>query len=381
MSKIEEARDIINEIDDEIVKLYDRRMACAKLIGQEKAKGNNIVVDGNREKNIINRVTKSVNPEIMVYTKQLFNALFDTSKAYQTQFMHLSSNVSELIKKVLLEGRENFPSSANVACQGVEGAFSSIAAERLFALSDITYFRNFEGVFNAIEKGLCEFGILPIENSTVGSVNSVYDLMREHKFYIVKSIKLPVQHSLLAKKGVRFSDIREIVSHEHAINQCSELIKKIKNVKVTVCENTAVAAQLVAQSDRKDIAAISSKECASIYGLSIIESNVQTNTNNYTRFICISKTLKLYPFANKISIMVNLPHSPGSLNKMLSKFSTLGLNLTKLESRPLPNSDFEFAFYFDFEGDIAKPDVLNLIAELDNDSERFDFLGSYQEVM
>ncbi len=381
MSSIEEARREIDEIDDQIANLYDRRMACAKVIGLEKAKTNNYVLDCNREKNIVNRVTKLVNPEIMVYTKQVFNALFDTSKAYQTQYMHLSSNVSEQIKKVLLEGRGSFPVSANIACQGVEGAFSSLAAEKLFELSDITYFRSFEGVFNAIEKGLCEFGILPIENSTVGSVNSVYDLMREHKFYIVKSIKLPVQHSLLVKKGVHITDIREIISHEHAINQCGDLIKKLKNVKVTVCENTAAAAQFVANSERRDVAAISSKECASIYGLTILENNVQSSMNNYTRFICISKTLKLYPFANKISVMVNLPHSPGSLNKMLSRFSTLGLNLTKLESRPLPNTDFEFAFYFDFEGDIAKPDVLNLIAELDNGSERFDFLGSYQEVM
>lgn len=378
---IEEARSRIDEVDDKIAALYDERMALAKQIGLEKNKLNKFVHDNNREKTVINRVTKLVNPEIMVYTKQLYNTMFDTSKAYQTQYMNLTSNVAKEIKKVLLEGRNAFPASAAVACQGVEGAFSSLAAEKLFQLSDITYFRNFEGVFNSIEKGLCEFGVLPIENSTVGSVNAVYDLMREHKFYIVRSIKLPVQHSLLAKKGTHFADIREIVSHEHAINQCGDLIKKLKNITVTMCENTAVAAQLVAESERADIAAISSRECAELYNLAIVENNVQSSKNNYTRFICISKSLKLYPSSNKISIMVNLPHTPGSLNKTLSKFSTLGLNLTKIESRPLQNTDFEFAFYFDFEGDIAKPEVLNLIAELDNYSDRFDFLGSYLEVM
>jgi len=381
MNNIEKARGKIDELDDKIAMLYDERMALAKLIGLGKNKLSSVVQDNNREKAIINRVTKRVNPEIMVYTKQLFNALFDTSKAYQAQYMKLSSNVADELKRVLLKGRSTFPVSAAVACQGVEGAFSSLAAEKLFELSDITYFRNFEGVFSSIEKGLCEFGILPIENSTVGSVNAVYDLMREHKFYIVRSIKLPVQHSLLAKRGARLSDIREIVSHEHAINQCGELLKRIKDVAVTMCENTAVAAQTVAQSERTDIAAIASRECAELYGLSVIENNVQTSGNNYTRFICISKNLTLYPASNKISIMVNLPHASGSLNKTLSKFSTLGLNLTKLESRPLPNTDFEFAFYFDFEGDIAKPEVLNLIAELDSGSDRFDFLGSYLEVI
>lgn len=378
---LDEARNEIDLIDDKIAELYNKRMNYAKFIGMEKAKSNNIVLDSGREKNIINRVTKKVNPEIMVYTKQVFNSLFDTSKAYQTQFMQLQSNVSKKIKETLLKGRKEFPKSANVACQGVEGSFSSLAAEKLFEISDITYFKNFEGVFNAIEKGLCEFGVLPIENSTVGSVNAVYDLMREHKFYIARSIKLPVQHSLLSKRGVYVRDVREIVSHEQAFNQCGELIKRLKNVKITICENTAKAAQIVANSERQDIAAISSRECASLYGLTILENNVQSNTNNYTRFICISKDLALYPSSSKISIMVNLAHTPGSLNKTLSKFSTLGLNLTKLESRPLPNTDFEFAFYFDFEGDIAKPEVLNLLAELDNSSDRFDFLGSYLEVL
>lgn len=156
--------------------------------------------------------------------------------------------------------------------------------------------------------------------------------------------------------------------------------KFAKDVKITACPNTAVAAEKVAASDRTDVACISSRNCADLYDLGILDGNIQDNDSNYTRFICISKNLQVFAPAGKISIMMTLPHESGSLNRVLNKFSTLGLNLTKLESRPLPGTDFEFMFYFDFEGQIENSDTLALIAELDRGSEQFFFLGSYYEV-
>ncbi|HKL74057.1 MAG TPA: prephenate dehydratase domain-containing protein [Clostridia bacterium] len=378
---IEELRKEIDNLDDEIACLYDKRMEIVKEIGMEKALDNKNVLDTSREKEVINRVTKQVKPEIKVFTKMLYTTIFDTSKAYQSRFAHLSSNIGEQIQKVLAEKRESFPEYATVACQGVQGAYSQMAAERLFVLSDITYLKNFEGVFNAVQKGLCSFGILPIENSSVGSVNAVYELMKKYNFHIVKSIKLPIRHSLLAKKGVKISDIKEIVSHEQGIEQCNQYIQKLGNVKVTYLDNTALAAKFVQESNRNDIAAISSKQCADLYGLAVLDNGIQDNDSNFTRFICISKQLKIFRNANKISMMVNLAHEPGSLNKLLSKFTSLGLSLTKIESIPLPNTDFEFMFYFDFEADIEREEVQNLLAELDNRSEKFIFLGSYNEVI
>lgn len=378
---IEELRKELDNLDDEIACLYDKRMEIVKEIGMEKALDNKNVLDTSREKEVINRVTKQVKPEIKVFTKMLYTTIFDTSKAYQSRFAHLSSNIGEQIQKVLAEKRESFPEYATVACQGVQGAYSQMAAERLFVLSDITYLKNFEGVFNAVQKGLCSFGILPIENSSVGSVNAVYELMKKYNFHIVKSIKLPIRHSLLAKKGVKISDIKEIVSHEQGIEQCNQYIQKLGNVKVTYLDNTALAAKFVQESNRNDIAAISSKQCADLYGLAVLDNGIQDNDSNFTRFICISKQLKIFRNANKISMMVNLAHEPGSLNKLLSKFTSLGLSLTKIESIPLPNTDFEFMFYFDFEADIEREEVQNLLAELDNRSEKFIFLGSYNEVI
>lgn len=378
---LEELRKKIDTLDDEIAKLYLERQSVVKEIGEEKARNRTAVADPSREKQIIARVTKSADDEQKIYLKRVFETIMETSRAYQRRLVAPVSPLADELRRVLMEGKKYFPVSSTVACQGVEGSYSSIAADKLFEIADITYFRNFEGVFQAVEKGLCDYGVLPIENSAVGSVNAVYDLMKKHRFYIVRSIRLKVCHHLLAKKGVKISDIKEIFSHEQAIGQCAEYLQKFaKDVKITACPNTAVAAEKVAASDRTDVACISSRNCADLYDLGILDGNIQDNDSNYTRFICISKNLQVFAPAGKISIMMTLPHESGSLNRVLNKFSTLGLNLTKLESRPLPGTDFEFMFYFDFEGQIENSDTLALIAELDRGSEQFFFLGSYYEV-
>lgn len=378
---LEELRKKIDTLDDEIAKLYLERQSVVKEIGEEKARNRTAVADPSREKQIIARVTKTADDEQKIYLKRVFETIMETSRAYQRRLVAPVSPLADELRRVLMEGKKYFPVSSTVACQGVEGSYSSIAADKLFEIADITYFRNFEGVFQAVEKGLCDYGVLPIENSAVGSVNAVYDLMKKHRFYIVRSIKLKVCHHLLAKKGVKISDIKEIFSHEQAIGQCAEYLQKFaKDVKITACPNTAVAAEKVAASDRTDVACISSRNCADLYDLGILDGNIQDNDSNYTRFICISKNLQVFAPAGKISIMMTLPHESGSLNRVLNKFSTLGLNLTKLESRPLPGTDFEFMFYFDFEGQIENSDTLALIAELDRGSEQFFFLGSYYEV-
>ena len=380
MKDINELRDEINAIDDSIASLYEKRMQIAKAIGEYKQEKKLCVGDANRERQIINRVTKEMPEDVKLYAKQVFETLFNTSKAYQTRFVEIESSAITTLKKALAEGIDKFPTTACVACQGVAGAYSQIAADRLFPIADIMYFKDWDAVFKAVEKGLCDYGVLPIENSNAGSVNAVYDLMRKHNFYIVRSIKLRIQHYLLAKAGTQIGDIKEIFTHEQAVAQCSEFIKTLGDVKVTVVDNTARAAEMVADSTRTDIACISSHDCKDLYALSILEPNVQNNENNYTRFIAIAKKLKVYENARKISIMANLPHEAGSLNKVLNRFASLGLNLTKLESRPMSNTSFEFAFYFDLEACVESKEVQNLLAELDNTCDKFVFLGAYEEI-
>lgn len=379
--KIEDLRNEIDKVDDKIAKLYQQRMEISKQVGEYKKSTKTALVNSKREKEILNRVTNDMNSDIKVYAKRVYETLFDTSKAYQNQILDLQSKSQKEILTAIENGIEKFPIEASVACQGIDGSYSSIACSKFFEFSRISFFKNFDGVFQAVEKGFSDYGILPIENSTAGSVGQVYDLMKQHKFYIVKSLKLRISHCLLANPNVDISKIKEIYSHEMAILQCSEFLKEHEDIKVTVVANTAVGAKMVAESNRDDVACISSFECAGIYGLSVLQKEIENSFNNFTRFIVISKTLKIFSDSNKISLLVGLPHESGSLNKLLNKFSTLGLNLTKLESRPMTKSSFEFLFYFDFEAKVTDKAVQNLIAELDMTTDEFTFLGSYHEII
>ena len=377
---INELRNEINETDEKLVELFCKRMNISLEIAKYKKENNLPVLDKNRERELLAKVSDASPQELEVYTRALYTTIFNLSRSYQHKYMNKTASISSSIKEALENTSKQFPKRAVVACQGVSGAYSEQACEKILDVPEIMFFNNFEGVFHAVRSGLCDYGILPLENSTAGSVNQVYDLMRKNKFYVVKSIRLKVDHSLLAKKGTSLSDIKEVYSHEQAVNQCSNFISENK-IKANICANTAVAAKLVASSDRTDIAAIASAKCAELYGLTAIASDIQNYSNNYTRFICISKNLEIYPGASKTSFMMTIPHVPGSLYSVISRFYALGINLVKIESRPLPDRDFEFMFYFDIECSVYSDELISLINELENDITDFTYLGSYSEVM
>lgn len=378
--EINEIRNKIDNIDSKLIQLFIERMNITLEVAKYKDENHLPVLDKKREREIITRLTSMGGEEFENYIKILFNLIFDLSKSYQNKIITKSGHLSEEIENSIKTTPQLFPSKATVACQGTEGAYSQIACDKLFSIPDISWCRNFEGVFQAVESKLCRYGILPIENSSFGSVIQVYDLMKKYKFHIVKSIKLCITHSLLTNPGVNLEDIKEIFSHEQALGQCSEFLRSLKDEKITVCENTAIAAQMVAQSGRKDVAAISSPNCAELYSLKIIPEKIQNSENNYTRFICISKEPEIYPGANKISLMLSLPHQSGSLYTVIAKFSALGLNLTKLESRPIPGRDFEFMFYVDLDASVYSAGIISLLNEFSNISDQFAFLGSYSEI-
>lgn len=379
MSKLEELRKELDVLDDELVRLYARRMEIIEKVALAKKEENVPTNVSSREKSILNRVNALVDEPLKIYVKRLYETIFETSKAYQTRFVNHSGNLYNLLESLVNQPRTYLPSSATVACQGVWGSYSSIAAEKVFALSDIRYCKTFEQVFSEVESGRCSFGILPLENSTAGSVNAVYDLLKKHKAYIVASTKISVRHCLLGNYGATAESITEIYSHEQAINQCSEYLKRFPNAKIIPCENTAVAAKAVAESGKTNVASISSKECSELYGLHVIDGDIADNSNNYTRFICISAQPTLYANSTKISLTALLPNEAGSLAKVLARFNAEGINLTKLESRPTVNSVFDFVFYFDIEADIHKKEVINLLCDLDRNC-NLTFLGAYYEI-
>ncbi len=375
---LEQLRNEIDAIDDEILKLFLKRMENASKVADYKRENNLSTLQKGREREILNRVSEKSGNEMADYSRILFTTLMDLSKSYQNKRNAKDGGeLSKKIKKALANTPLIFPQSGTVACQGIEGAYSQIACDRLFKNPDIKYVKTFEDVFKAVEDGTCSYGILPIENSIHGTVIAVYDLMKNYNFHIIKSVKLKINHALMANYGTELSNIKEIVSHEQAIGQCSEFLKAYPNIKITICENTALAAKLVADSGRTDIAAISSPDCAENYGLCILNDKIANSDSNFTRFICITKELLIYPGADKISIIMNLPHTPGSLNSIISKFAMAGLNLTKLESRPIAGRDFEFSFYFDLEASIYAQETVSILDELATGNNNLIFLGSY----
>ena len=378
---IQELRGQIDKIDDELVRLFGQRMDVAAQIADYKKENNLPIFVPAREREKLADVAEKAGPEMANYTRVLYSMLFELSRSYQGKRNDTVSPLYETITQAIETTPKLFPQSAMVACQGVEGAYSQIACEKILKSPFILYFKNFDGVFNAIEQGLCQYGILPLENSTAGSVKKVYDLMIKHNFSIVRTFRLKVDHNLLANPGATLDGIKEVYSHEQAINQCSELLGSMKGVKVIPVENTAVAAEMVSKSGRTDVAALSSRSCAELYGLKCLAASVQDKGNNYTRFICISKRLEVYPGSDKTSIMMILNHKPGALYKVLARLYVLGINVTKLESRPLPDRDFEFMFYFDLDTSIYSEEFVQLMCELDDLCEEFKYLGSYTEVV
>ncbi len=369
----------IDAIDNELTRLFTERMQTVAEVAQVKKATGKAVRDPARERAVVNRVTAQAGDAFAPYVKNLYGLIFELSRNYETMLMGERSPLGDRIEQACREGEgKRLPGRALVACQGTEGAYAQQACEKLFEYPDILYFDSFDGVFNAVEKGMCEFGVLPIENSTAGSVTQVYDLMEKHSFHIVGARRLRIDHHLLRKPGAA-GPIRMIVSHEQALRQCSEFLNAHPECEAVPMANTAVAAQFVADSERDDVAVIAAKTCAELYNLEVVGESVSNVQSNYTRFICISRRLEIYRGARKISIMCNLPHEAGSLNSVISRLAIAGINLCKLESRPIPGRDFEFRFFFDMEADPRDPEIVQLLCELERKSEHFVFLGAYEE--
>ena len=376
-----EYRKQIDEIDEQLVKLFSERMEVSKKIGEYKKEKGLPVTDRAREKEKLKDLSGKTPDEFKGYTKLLYSQIFEYSRSVQRRLFEADSELTERIRAAIDQTEKLLPSGASIACQGTEGAFSEKACKKIFRDPNVMFFSSFESVFSAVEKGLCQYGVVPLENSTAGSVNTVYDLMLRHDFSIVKSTRIKVDHNLLVKPGVKLSEVKEIYSHQQAISQCEGFLSGLKDVKIIPCENTAVAAKMVAESENRSIAALSSRSCIGLYGLECIRESVQDKANNYTRFICISKDLEIYPGADRTSLMAVLPHEPGSLYNLLARLNVLGINLNKLESRPLPDRDFEFMFYFDLETSVYSDEFIHLMNELNDVCESFHYLGSYSEVI
>lgn len=371
-----ELRNEIDKLDDELIPLLLRRMDISRQVAEYKVQNGIPVLNEQRELEILEDVASKCGEQGEVI-KTVFSAIMDASRALQHKIIGGGVELRNLIDNAEC-GKNLTANGEPIACQGVQGAYSGEAAKALFPDSPIDFHKQFEDVFEAVNQNKARFGIIPVENSTAGSVHESYDLIMKYKFFIVGAYDLRVDHCLCAKPGVKFEDIENVYSHTQALSQCNIFLKNFDFTGITF-SNTAAAAKFVSESEKNNIAAICSESAARKYGLKIIRKGIQNVTNNTTRFIVISKELVIDEDAEKISLIFSAPHRTGSLYRVLGRFSMTGLNLTKLESRPVANGKFDYYFYVDILGSVRDAQTLDLLCALSDELPEFSFLGNYYE--
>lgn len=375
MKDLGEIRTEIDKIDTELIELFKKRMDCAKAVGIYKKENNIPVLNQNRENEILDNVEEK-GGEYGSHARLLFSNIMELSRALQHNIV---GSGKKLRADILNASSKMQTENVKVGYQGIKDANGHEATLKLFPNGDAVNYKTFADVFDAVDREEVTYGVLPVENSTAGSVSAVYDLILKHRFYIVKALDLPIDYCLAGLKQSEFSDIEKVWSHPQSLSQCANYIAK-NNFDSTPFENTAVAAREVASEKRLNVAAICSYKAAEEYGLKILDNHLQDDKGNTTRFIVISKTLCIPENANKISLCFSLPHVTGSLYGLLCRFNSLGLNLTKIESRPRKGKDFEYLFYLDFSGSVYSDNVIDLISQLSEEMPEFSFLGNYCEL-
>ena len=371
---LEDIRTQIDEIDKQLVELLKARMNCSLSVAKEKREQNLPIHHPDREQAIIDKVMLE-GGEFGSYISSVYREIMGVSKeAQQAELTPLGE-----LAGCIVGAKDGIRENVAVACQGIEGAFGSLATHHLHKTGNVKYYCSFEEVFKAVENDEAVYGVVPVENSNAGSVTEVYDLILKYRFYIVSAAELAVNENLLGIPGTDVNDIKKVYSHPQALAQSDEFIKK-NGIEPVPYSNTALAAKFVSELGDKSVGAVGSTLAADLYGLDVIASNIQTIKNNSTRFITISKQLIIPQEANKVSVVFSVPHTVGALNRVLNRFCVNGLNLTKIESRAAKNGQFDYLFYLDFAGNLNDRKTIALISSLADELPDFTFLGNYREI-
>ena len=376
---IAEIRTQIDAIDNDLLRLFLQRMDLMRDIANYKNAHNLPIVDKAREREVLSSVMDRAG-DMEEYAFYFFSKLISLACARQSEFVARPTKVRALVERVTAQLQEVFPKTGTVACQGVEGSNAQAACDKLLPRGRIMYVKSFKAVFEAVKSGLCKYGVLPIENSSNGSVRSVYELLLEYQFSIVRGTTLFIRHELLARPGTKLEDVRQIYSHPQALGQCSNFLSSLRDVEAIPYDNTASAAKMVSESREPGVAAIASPDCAKLYGLSCLRNDIQDSDNNYTRFICISKEPVIYPGSNRISLIIACNNTPGALNDILSRLAAHGINMSKLESCPVTGRHFEFMFFLELDASVQDPGILPMLEDLERSCPIFTFLGNYARV-
>ena len=380
---LNEIREAINEVDQSLAQLFEKRMELVALVAEYKIENDIPILNSEREKQVIERALESLRDKSLSREMEIFfNELMAISREYQSRyidekFVAQTRGSDEAWGISALASRET--KKLKIGFQGVEGSFSEEALLNYFGREAMTSsFRFFEDVFMAIDRGDVDYGILPVENSSTGSVNEVYDLLRKYGCHINGEIVLKVKQNLLGVKGARMEDIKEVYSHSQGFQQSAEFFKEHSSWKLIPYHNTALGAKLVSEAGDISRAAVASERAAAIYGLDILKKNLNFNSKNYTRFVIVGKDLELDESSDKISVVLTVRHKAGSLCDVLRLFSQEGLNLLKIESRPIMDKSWEYFFHLDFEGNLQDPHVSRIMDQIRSRTTYFKILGNYR---
>ena len=379
MSQLEQYRQEIDAIDRELVDLFLRRMEVTGKVGEWKQQNGVPVLDAEREKRVI--AAKSAltdDPARRADLAELYETIMAISRRQQR---HLVKEGTEdpgyAAYAAALAGARTPVERPRVVYQGEPGCYSEEAAAGFFGEDvDSKGCPWFSDVFAALERGEADYAVLPIENSSTGSIRQVYDLLAQYRYYVVGEYDVKVEHCLMALPGVTMADIRTVYSHEQGLLQCAGYLKGRGWARVPRL-NTAESAQFVSQSGDPHKAAICSPHAARLYGLEILARHINANDRNYTRFVVVSPLPEHRPGSDKVSVLFTLPHRTGSLHQLMTTFAVNGLNLLKLESRPIVGRSWEYRFFADFIGDLTAPGMDGVLLELTQNAEGFRVLGNY----
>lgn len=376
MASLEELRTELDAIDDQLVKLYEKRMEVCETVGEYKVHAGRKVYDRQRENEKMADVASKVDGEFNKKgVRELYRQLMSMSRKLQYRQLVEAGALGRLpfIQVDSLEAE-----NARVVYQGTEGAYSQAAMEQYFG-RDVNSFhvRTFREAMEAIEEGSADYAVLPIENSSAGPVNEMYDLLDEFENYIVAETILPVVHTLAGLPGTSLSDIRTVYSKTEALMQTRRFLDDHSDWQKISVVNTAIAAKKVLQEQDKTQAAVCSAYAAQVHGLSVLVDKINDEPDNSTRFIVVTNQKIFLKNASKISIRFEVPHTSGSLYNILSHFIYNDLNMSKIESRPVEGKNWEYCFFVDFEGNMEDPAVKNAIRGLREEARNLKILGNY----
>ncbi len=373
-----ELRNEINEIDDAMLKLFIRRMEAAKKVANYKLENNIDILNIERENEVIERAKAYVEGDMLKNeVARMMNLLMNSSRALQAEIIESAELEKEKNNRdTQLESKNSI---RRVAYQGVDGSNSHEVACAYFSKEDdLLKYSSFKEVFESVENGEADYGILPIENSYTGSINEIYDYLGKSDIKIVGEYIIDIRHNLMAKKGTKIEDIRKVYSHPQGFLQSKKFLSKNKQMEQVSYHNTAISAKYVRDALENDIAAIASNSAAKIYGLEILESNINDQDENKTKFIIVSKDYRDSDENNKITLMFNISHKAGVLHKVLSHLSHNELNISKLESRPIEGKEWEYSFYMDIVGNTKSKKIEYVLKLIENEVIGFKLLGCYK---